>query len=203
MRPCRTCRIPQPESEYRPSRSKCRTCERAYQRDLTRKNIDVIRERKRRNMAKRRETPEGRSRERQIAKRCYDNGGNVRQRERLKRIRATDFFKWRSLRSYDGITFSAEQLRALWDSQGGRCALTGRQLSDSAQLDHILPRARGGETDISNLRWVCEEANIAKRHMTDDEFLTLCRECVEWIARRIAKESGGSGADGELRAWKP
>ena len=27
--------------------------------------------------------------------------------------------------------------------------------------------------------------NIAKRHMTDDEFLTLCGEAMAWIGRRI------------------
>lgn len=36
-----------------------------------------------------------------------------------------------------------------------------------------------------NLRWVCEAVNIAKRNMTDDEFLSLCSECLAWIGQRI------------------
>ena len=55
----------------------------------------------------------------------------------------------------------------------------------SAQVDHILPKARGGSDDLSNLQWVCKEANIAKRHMTDAEFVALCSDVMNWIGRRI------------------
>lgn len=87
------------------------------------------------------------------------------------------------LRGEDRAT--PNELSRLWKWQRGRCALTGRRLDRSAQLDHILPKARGGDDSAGNLRWTCEAVNIAKRHMTDDEFLTLCGEVMAWIGRRI------------------
>lgn len=31
-----------------------------------------------------------------------------------------------------------------------------------ANLDHIVPRARGGQNDPRNLRWLCDSCNLAK-----------------------------------------
>jgi 5-methylcytosine-specific restriction endonuclease McrA len=58
-------------------------------------------------------------------------------------------------------------------------------LSRTAQLDHILPRAKGGGDHISNLRWLCPEANYAKRDLTDEEFFALCGDVIIRIGRRI------------------
>jgi hypothetical protein len=44
-----------------------------------------------------------------------------------------------------------------------------------------MPLARGGNDVLDNLRWVCKEVNIMKRHMTDAELFTLCREIIERI----------------------
>lgn len=77
------------------------------------------------------------------------------------------------------------ELARLWRSQRGLCALTGRRLGREAELDHILPKARGGKDDIGNLRWVCSEVNMAKRDLTDDEFNALCGDVMRWIGRRI------------------
>jgi len=83
---------------------------------------------------------------------------------------------------------TASELFELWKSQRGRCALTGRKLDRTAHLDHILPKARGGIDHIDNYRWVCREANMVKRDLTDDEFVALCRDCMEWIGERIAAQ---------------
>ncbi len=31
-----------------------------------------------------------------------------------------------------------------------------------ANLDHIIPRARGGQNDPKNLRWLCDRCNLSK-----------------------------------------
>lgn len=41
--------------------------------------------------------------------------------------------------------------RALWERDGGRCQYTGRKLAPAeANIDHILPRSRGGRDEWSN-----------------------------------------------------
>jgi 5-methylcytosine-specific restriction endonuclease McrA len=81
---------------------------------------------------------------------------------------------------------SARDLAAIWKSQRGRCALTGRRLDRTAQLDHKTPRARGGGDEAANLQWLCEAANLAKRDLTDAEFAAMCGEVMRWIGERIA-----------------
>lgn len=141
------------------------------------------------NAAKRRREQPGHVRE--IARRCYANGGAERQRDARQRKKAEDFFGYRiqfARRFNPAIT--VDDLKALWDAQGGRCALTGEVLEARcgenglaadgavAQLDHIQPVTRGGSHELSNLRWVTTRVNLAKRNLTDEEFLALCQAVV-------------------------
>jgi 5-methylcytosine-specific restriction endonuclease McrA len=42
-------------------------------------------------------------------------------------------------------------LRGLWERDGGRCQYTGRALKPGeGNIDHVMPRARGGETSWEN-----------------------------------------------------
>jgi len=143
----------------------------------------------RRYMARRRASPETNALLRASAKKCWENGGNIRQREYLARLKERDFFKWKARRSY--ITLTADELRELWDKQGGKCALTGRPLNKDAEIDHILPIARGGDNSKENSRWLCRQVNQAKHALTDDEFFILCRSVMEskayteWIGQQL------------------
>ena len=82
---------------------------------------------------------------------------------------------------------TAMQLWSLWKKQRGLCALTGERLDRTAELDHRLPQARGGEHSINNLQWVTAKVNRAKRDLTDAEFLALCKSVARWIGQRIQK----------------
>lgn len=74
---------------------------------------------------------------------------------------------------------SPKKIRLLIESQGYRCALTGRPLTpDVATLDHIVPLARGGEHSISNLQVLHKDANVAKAALDQDDFIRLCRDVV-------------------------
>ena len=144
---------------------------------------DQVREAKRLNMAKKRmKDPE--------AVRAYqrDNYHKNREsrREAVRAYQARRFFWMRAIK-LSGVT--AESLASLWKSQRGRCGISGRRLTrDNAQIDHIVPRAKGGDDRLSNLRWACAEANIAKRDMTDEELARLCEDILDRI--RISWEMG-------------
>ncbi len=76
---------------------------------------------------------------------------------------------------------TAAQLRQLFQEQRGRCTYFGVTLDiyardRSVQIDHKIPISRGGTNEISNLQWVCREANIMKMNRTDAEFRVRLRE---------------------------
>ena len=72
----------------------------------------------------------------------------------------------------------ARELASLWRRQRGCCAITGQRLDRTAEMDHIVPRVRGGSDDIGNLRWVTRDVNRAKRDLMDADFFALCRAVV-------------------------
>lgn len=91
---------------------------------------------------------------------------------------ARRFFWGRAMKLRGEGRATFRDLASLWHKQRGRCALTGRRLDRLAQLDHIVARARGGSDEKSNLRWLCKEANLARRELSDAEFVALCRDVV-------------------------
>lgn len=60
------------------------------------------------------------------------------------------------------------------------CPYTGEllRLGFNAHLDHVQPRHRFPElaSDINNVEWVSEKANLAKSGLTKDEFINLCQQ---------------------------
>lgn len=53
---------------------------------------------------------------------------------------------------------------------GSKCRRCGRTIEDGVKLviDHIIPRAWGGLTEIENLWTLCEECNLGKKHHESD-----------------------------------
>jgi 5-methylcytosine-specific restriction endonuclease McrA len=88
---------------------------------------------------------------------------------------STHIFKLAAYRWLDDVHRWAD-LKLLFEHQGGRCAYTGVPLilSDTASLDHKMPRSRGGLNTLENVQWVTWQVNRCKTDMTHDEFMQMC-----------------------------
>ncbi len=55
--------------------------------------------------------------------------------------------------------------------------MTGRALSpETAVIDHVIPISRGGSNTMENVQILHDDVNQAKRALTIEEFLAVCRE---------------------------
>jgi 5-methylcytosine-specific restriction endonuclease McrA len=67
-----------------------------------------------------------------------------------------------------------------------KCYLTGRVIDlenpRSYNLDHIVPRTKGGDNSLENCGLACREANQAKHNLLLEDFIKLCKEVVQNLA---------------------
>jgi ATP adenylyltransferase len=57
---------------------------------------------------------------------------------------------------------------------GGRCQLCGISAKERPlDVDHIIPRSRGGKTEFTNLQALCSKCNRSKRNQDDTDFRSL------------------------------
>lgn len=74
-----------------------------------------------------------------------------------------------------------------------KCYLTGRPLdlskSRSYELDHIIPRSKGGENSLENCGVACRDANQSKRDMLLEEYFQLCKEVLEHNGYKVTKDT--------------
>ena len=76
----------------------------------------------------------------------------------------------------EGKTASRSELRALIETQGFRCALTGVLLEPAdAEIDHIMPVSLGGTHTIGNMQVLHRVVNRMKGALGNDEFIAWCR----------------------------
>lgn len=146
------------------------------------RTIEQVREAKRVHMAERRLANPAAVREYQRTLHHRNRDANCAT---MRAYYAKRFFWGRAMKLRGEDRATARDLALLWKRQHGRCALTGRRLDRSAQLDHILAKARDGRDAASNLRWLCKEANLARRELSDAEFRSLCADVMRWIGERI------------------
>jgi len=81
-------------------------------------------------------------------------------------------------KSHFGTMKRDQELYDLFLKQEGICAYTGRKLTLGldASLDHIIPKARYGTNEMTNLHWVHQDVNFMKHDLLDAEFLQLIKE---------------------------
>jgi 5-methylcytosine-specific restriction endonuclease McrA len=58
----------------------------------------------------------------------------------------------------------------IWVREQGRCAYTGKKLQPGeGNIDHLIPKSRGGKTDWLNCVLACKKINAKKGNLTPDE----------------------------------
>jgi len=146
------------------------------------RSIEETRKAKREHMAKKRaENPE-KNREYQLN---YHYKNHKKNKATMRAYASKRFFWSKAMKLKGENKATTKQIASLWKKQKGLCALTGKKLNRTSQLDHILPKSRGGTDYIENLQWLSKEANLAKRDLTDAEFIKLCSCVMKWIGERI------------------
>jgi 5-methylcytosine-specific restriction endonuclease McrA len=72
-------------------------------------------------------------------------------------------------------------MKGIWARDGGKCAYTGVKVnSKTGNVDHIIPRSRGGKTDWKNCVLTHRDINAMKANRTPEEAnLKLLKEPTE------------------------
>ena len=80
------------------------------------------------------------------------------------------------------IKISATDLRTLGYPEDNVCYLCGDKLSTSGyEIDHVVPRALGGDNELSNLRWTHKTCNRLKHDMLIADMLDLMAKIVAHV----------------------
>lgn len=145
---------------------------------------DQYKEKKRKNLSN--EALRQKNRER--AKKNYDKDPDG-HKSRSKKSRAKRRFK-RLVEMSNRFFTKDEWLTALdiWriaKKQKLICALTGDKLTnDTISIDHIIPKSQGGSNKPENIRLVDKDVNLARRALTDQQFIELCKKVVSHLDPR-------------------
>lgn len=145
-------------------------------------NIEKVRKAKRESMKRRRDANPELVREKQKE---WRSKHIEEHRSKLRNYTRRRFFWSASMHLRQNNRATYKELARLYKDQKGYCALSGRRLQKGLiHLDHILPLSKGGTDEIGNLRWVCKDANLAKRALTDFEFIKLCCDVAKLHANK-------------------
>ena len=202
---CRKCKACKPISDFRTRstngkpESQCKECERQYQKDWYWKNVEKGRTKAAASMRKLRADPDRREAHLEKQRANYHAKAKYTERAYYEKLKSDNPWDWRARnlkRNCSGL-ITTEWLHATWALQGGKCVLSGRVLDVMTfQIDHIIPKSRGGSDELSNLQILSPEANQAKGGMTDAEFISLCNDVIrnqipELIGRAILAAEAG------------
>lgn len=71
------------------------------------------------------------------------------------------------------------------------CYLTGTPIdpgrTDEYALDHVIPKSRGGKSNLENMGLLRRDVNEAKSSKTVAEFLQLCKEVLEYNGYEVRR----------------
>jgi hypothetical protein len=84
------------------------------------------------------------------------------------------------------------ELQKILNSQGGRCAYSGRrlELGENASIEHVEPKSKNAarRRDITNLKFVDRHINVAKASLSLGDFLKMCKEVLTHFGWEVVKD---------------
>ena len=96
------------------------------------------------------------------------SGENKQKIRRYDPVRAGTFDERAALLEDDQ---KAQDKRQLFHDQQGKCVYCGNEYQyDELEIEHMIPKARGGPDHIRNCQLACGSCNLAKGTKTDIEF---------------------------------
>ncbi len=126
----------------------------------------------------------------------------VQRVERFKgKKRKNALSKIRDFRRRKGSHFGAVTHTYTWKDVLERlgpapvCYITGEPIDlqdpKSYTLDHFVSSTKGGDNSLDNLRVCKPYANMMKTNLSFDEFLSKCRQILEFHGYQVQKDGGG------------
>lgn len=84
-----------------------------------------------------------------------------------------DVEEYKKTREYQRSLMSASLRYDVMKRDGFKCVICGASADDGAKLhvDHIKPIAKGGKTELDNLRTLCSDCNLGKSDKYEEESL--------------------------------
>ena len=76
----------------------------------------------------------------------------------------------RALKAGNGGTHTSHDVQLQGDSQNWKCWWCGKDCADKHHIDHLIPLAKGGHNNPSNIVIACPHCNTSKGAKTPDEF---------------------------------
>ena len=87
------------------------------------------------------------------------------------------------------------QRREVYDKCGGHCAYCGKAIPyEDMQVDHIIPRRKGGQDDIGNYNPACRRCNHYKDSLGLEQFRGLIKALPDRLRKiyifKVAEDFG-------------
>ena len=135
---------------------------------------------KKANASKRRRTENPEKESVQSAKWYRENKAHAKKYADEYRKKNPDIYKAananrRARRRDAGGTYTAKDIRALYQTQDARCVYCDASLAEKYHADHIMPLSRGGSNYIENIQLLCPPCNLSKG-ARDPEYFKRLRE---------------------------